>query len=162
MSALTGYGMDTLRAEIAALLASLWVDVDVCLPYTAGELLARVRERGTVELEYGERDVRVVGRVAPPWRASCRRRRRWAEGWSAIARRRSRRRQRPTDDRSARVAGWGTADDGSIVIWTVSEGRKGRRWREVVPRGGSVQSLLLETGSTAGSAISSWPVPTAC
>ena len=66
MSALTGYGMDTLRAEIAALLASLWVDVDVCLPYAAGELLARVRERGTVELEYGERDVRVVGRVAPP------------------------------------------------------------------------------------------------
>ena len=29
VSALTGYGMDTLRAEIAALLASLWVDVDV-------------------------------------------------------------------------------------------------------------------------------------
>ena len=65
MSALTGYGMDTLRAEIAALLASLWVDVDVCLPYTAGELLARVRERGTVELDYGEREVRVTGRVAP-------------------------------------------------------------------------------------------------
>ena len=35
------------------------------LPYAAGELLARVRERGTVELEYGERDVRIVGRVAP-------------------------------------------------------------------------------------------------
>ncbi len=51
--------------SIAALLASLWVDVDVTLPYTAGELLARVRERGTVELEYGERDVRVAGRVAP-------------------------------------------------------------------------------------------------
>jgi len=65
VSALTGYGMDTLRAEIAALLASLWVDVDVALPYAAGELLARVRERGTIELEYGERDVRVRGRVAP-------------------------------------------------------------------------------------------------
>ena len=65
MSALTGYGMETLRAEIAALLATLWVDVDVCLPYTAGELLARVRERGTIELEYGEREVRVKGRVAP-------------------------------------------------------------------------------------------------
>ena len=65
MSALTGFGMDTLRAEIAALLASLWVDVDVCLPYAAGELLARVRERGTVELDYGEREVRVDGRVAP-------------------------------------------------------------------------------------------------
>ena len=35
------------------------------VPYAAGELLARVRERGTVELEYGERDVRVRGRMAP-------------------------------------------------------------------------------------------------
>ena len=65
VSALTGFGMDTLRAEIAALLSTLWVDIDAALPYTAGELLARVRERGTVELEYGERDVRIVGRVAP-------------------------------------------------------------------------------------------------
>jgi GTP-binding protein HflX len=65
VSALTGYGLETLRAEIAALLSSLWVDVDVHVPYAAGELLARVRERGTVELEYGERDVRVRGRAAP-------------------------------------------------------------------------------------------------
>jgi GTPase len=65
VSALTGYGLDTLRAEIAALLASLWVDVDVRIPYAAGELLARVRERGTVDLDYGERDVRVHGRAAP-------------------------------------------------------------------------------------------------
>jgi GTP-binding protein HflX len=65
VSALTGYGMDALRAEISAQLASLWVDVDATVPYAAGELLARVRERGTVELEYGERDVRVRGRIAP-------------------------------------------------------------------------------------------------
>ncbi len=65
VSALTGYGMDTLRAEIAAVLASLWVDVDVALPYTAGELLARVRERATVDIEYRERDVHIRGRVAP-------------------------------------------------------------------------------------------------
>ncbi len=65
ISALTGFGLDTLRAEVSALLASLWVDVDVAIPYTAGELLARVRERGTVELEYRERDVRVHGRIAP-------------------------------------------------------------------------------------------------
>ena len=65
VSARTGFGMDTLRAEIAAVLASLWVDVDVALPYTSGELLARVRERGTVEVEYGGREVRIVGRVAP-------------------------------------------------------------------------------------------------
>jgi GTP-binding protein HflX len=65
VSARTGYGLDALRAEIAALLATLWVDVDVAVPYAAGELLARVRERGTVDLEYREYDVRVVGRVAP-------------------------------------------------------------------------------------------------
>jgi GTP-binding protein HflX len=65
VSALTGFGLDTLRLELAALLASLWEDVDVHLPYTAGELLARVRERGTVELDYGGRDVHVRGRVAP-------------------------------------------------------------------------------------------------
>jgi len=65
ISALTGYGLDTLRAELAALLASLWVAVDVRLPYAAGELLARVRERGAVELEYGGLDVAVRGRVAP-------------------------------------------------------------------------------------------------
>jgi GTP-binding protein HflX len=65
VSALTGYGLDTLRAELASLLASLWVSVDVHLPYTAGELLARIRERGTVELDYGARDVRVRGHVAP-------------------------------------------------------------------------------------------------
>ncbi|HEU4673576.1 MAG TPA: GTPase HflX [Candidatus Limnocylindrales bacterium] len=65
VSALTGFGLDTLRAEISALLASLWVDVDVAIPYAAGELLARVRERGTVELDYGEREVRVHGRIAP-------------------------------------------------------------------------------------------------
>ncbi|MFL5727392.1 MAG: GTPase, partial [Chloroflexota bacterium] len=65
VSALTGYGLDTLRAEMAAMLSSLWVDLDVHIPYAAGELLARVRERGTVELEYGERDVRVRGRAAP-------------------------------------------------------------------------------------------------
>ena len=65
VSALTGYGMDTLRAEIAALLATLWVDIDVAVPYTAGELLARVRERGTVDVDYRNRDVRVHGRMAP-------------------------------------------------------------------------------------------------
>jgi GTPase len=65
VSALTGFGLDTLRVELSALLASLWEEVDVRLPYTEGELLARVRERGTIELEYRARDVRVRGRVAP-------------------------------------------------------------------------------------------------
>ncbi len=65
VSAVTGFGLDTLRVEIAALLASMWEDVDVEVPYAAGELLARVRERGTVDLEYGDRSVRVYGRMAP-------------------------------------------------------------------------------------------------
>jgi GTP-binding protein HflX len=80
VSALTGYGLNTLRAEIAALLASLWVDVDLHVPYAAGELLARVRERGTVELEYGERDVRVRGRMAPALAGELRAA---AEAWEA-------------------------------------------------------------------------------
>ena len=65
VSARTGFGIDTLRAETAAVLGSLWVDVDVALPYAAGELLARVRERGTVDVEYREREVHLRGRVAP-------------------------------------------------------------------------------------------------
>ena len=65
ISAVTGFGLDTLRLELSTLLASLWVAVDTAVPYAAGELLARVRERGTVEVEYGERDVRVRGRMAP-------------------------------------------------------------------------------------------------
>jgi GTP-binding protein HflX len=65
VSAITGYGLDALRAELAALVASLWVDVDVLVPYTKGELLARVRERGTVDIEYREADVRIRGRVNP-------------------------------------------------------------------------------------------------
>jgi len=45
-----------------------------------------------------------------------------------------------------RVAGWGSLADGSVVTWTIADGRKGRRWREVVTRGSAViHALLLET-----------------
>lgn len=45
-----------------------------------------------------------------------------------------------------RVAGWGRGPDGTVVTWTVAEGRKGRRWREVVARGVDVvHALLIET-----------------
>jgi len=54
-----------LRARLSGVLADLWVDVDAVVPYAAGELLARIRERGTVEIRYRAHDVRVVGRVAP-------------------------------------------------------------------------------------------------
>jgi GTP-binding protein HflX len=65
VSAITGYGMDVLRARLSTLLADLWEEVDVALPYSEGELLSRVRERGTVDIGYRARDVRVKGRVAP-------------------------------------------------------------------------------------------------
>ena len=65
ISALTGYGLDTLRARLSALLADLWSEVDVAVPYTAGELISRIRERATVEIEYRATDVRIRGRVAP-------------------------------------------------------------------------------------------------
>jgi hypothetical protein len=45
-----------------------------------------------------------------------------------------------------RVAGWGTGAFGSVVTWTVAEGQKGRRWREVVRQGATaLHALLLET-----------------
>ena len=51
-----------------------------------------------------------------------------------------------------RRAGHGRATDGSLVTWSVAEGRRGRRWREVRTRGSAqagegtavVSSLLLE------------------
>jgi GTPase len=64
-SAVTGFGVDALRIRLARLLSDLWEDVDLAVPYDRGELLARIRERGSVELSYRARDVRVRGRVAP-------------------------------------------------------------------------------------------------
>ena len=147
VSALTGYGLDTLRAEIAALLASLWVDVDVAVPYAAGELLARVRERGTVELEYRERDVRVVGRVRAVAGGRARGGRRAAGPRSSAAATGS---SAPSDDRAAAPARAGVGSPTARrVTWTISEGRRGRRWREVVADGPAVRhALLLETDPT--------------
>jgi GTP-binding protein HflX len=65
VSAVTGYGLDSLRHRVATVLADLWEDVDVTLSYAEGELLARVRERGTIEIEYRDHDVHIVGRVVP-------------------------------------------------------------------------------------------------
>jgi hypothetical protein len=46
-----------------------------------------------------------------------------------------------------RRAGRGTDATGALVVWSVAEGRRGRRWREVrsVAGGGVVSALLLET-----------------
>ena len=50
---------------IAEVLAELWSEVDLSVPYSQGELLARVRERGTVTFEYRDEDVRIVGKIPP-------------------------------------------------------------------------------------------------
>jgi hypothetical protein len=48
--------------------------------------------------------------------------------------------------RPLRSGGRGTTPAGRSVIWSVAEGRRGRRWREVVRSGeGIAHSLLLET-----------------
>ena len=45
-----------------------------------------------------------------------------------------------------RRAGAGSLDDGTTVVWSVADGAKGRRWREVRSGpGGVISSLLLET-----------------
>ena len=45
-----------------------------------------------------------------------------------------------------RVGGRGQGADGPSVVWSVAEGSRGRRWREVRNAGGGVaSSLLLET-----------------
>jgi GTPase len=65
ISAVTGFGLDALRTELGAVLSSLWVDIEVDVPYAAGDLLARVRERGSVDIDYRGDGVHVRGRVAP-------------------------------------------------------------------------------------------------
>jgi hypothetical protein len=48
-----------------------------------------------------------------------------------------------------RVGGRGQGADGAAVVWSVAEGSRGRRWREVRNAGHAVaSSLLLETDTT--------------
>jgi GTP-binding protein HflX len=65
VSALTGEGIDQLRSAIAEVLGDLWTEVDLAVPYSEGELLARVRERGSVTFEYRDEDVKITGKVPP-------------------------------------------------------------------------------------------------
>jgi GTP-binding protein HflX len=83
VSAATGFGLDELRTGLSALLADLWEDVDVAIPYSEGELLSRVRERGTVDISYRGRDVRIKGRVTPALAGELRAA---AEQWRSAAR----------------------------------------------------------------------------
>ena len=65
VSALTGEGMDKVREKMSTALSELWLEVRLVIPYSAGELLARIRERGAVTFEYRDEDVLVEGRVPP-------------------------------------------------------------------------------------------------
>jgi hypothetical protein len=50
-------------------------------------------------------------------------------------------------DRPLRIAGWGRTAERAQVTWSIAEGRRGRRWREVVAFDeGLWHALLLETG----------------
>lgn len=51
-----------------------------------------------------------------------------------------------------RRAGRGTDATGALVVWSIAEGRRGRRWREVRSGsgGGLMSSLLLETDPGGG------------
>ena len=50
--------------------------------------------------------------------------------------------------RGPRIGGRTILPDGATVIWSVAEGRRGRRWRAVTTRNGSAEAdVLIETGS---------------
>jgi hypothetical protein len=66
-------------------LADLWDEVDVVLPYAEGELLARVRERGSVEVDYRDTGVRITGRVVPSLAGELRAAEARAEPTSALS-----------------------------------------------------------------------------
>ncbi len=82
VSARTGFGMDELRLRLSTTLAEHWEEVDVTLPYTEGGLLARVRERGTVEIDYRGQDVRLSGRLTPELAGELRAA---AERWAGVS-----------------------------------------------------------------------------
>jgi GTP-binding protein HflX len=66
VSARTGAGFDELREAIAVRLPHPPVRVDVLVPYSRGDLVARMHEVGEIDdLEHGADGTRVAGRVPP-------------------------------------------------------------------------------------------------
>ena len=51
-----------------------------------------------------------------------------------------------TDDRRLRLGGRVELPSGEVVVWSVADGRRGRRWRESVARDGvHLRAILFET-----------------
>ncbi len=64
ISALTGEGIETLKSEIARVLAESMVEIKVTLPHQRGDLLALIHDFGIVEDEqHSESGITVKGRV---------------------------------------------------------------------------------------------------
>ena len=98
----------------------------------------------------GERDVRVRGRVAPALAGELEARR----GALGRSRRSSRPNRSPPAEGTVtaylRRAGAGSLADGAELVWSVADGRRGRRWRAVASVDGLVTHALLLEVDLAG------------
>ena len=66
VSALRGEGLDALRERLAAAATARWKRIDATLPYAAGALVQRIRQRGALRrADYGERGIRIEAEVPP-------------------------------------------------------------------------------------------------
>jgi GTP-binding protein HflX len=73
-AATRGTGIDELRARLAAEAVRGWRTVAVRLPYSAGALLQRIREHGSLRsAEYGEAGIDVEAQVPPSFAAEIER-----------------------------------------------------------------------------------------
>jgi GTP-binding protein HflX len=77
LSALTGQGLDDLRAKIDHFLRQQMAPIDVVIPYSHGELVALAHENGFIEREehkeegthlVGRLPIELAGRYAEYWR----------------------------------------------------------------------------------------------
>jgi GTP-binding protein HflX len=72
VSAVSGEGLDDLRAKVSDLLRANMVEVDAVVPYARGELVARARASGDVDERYTDAGVRISGHLPPPIAAEVR------------------------------------------------------------------------------------------
>lgn len=66
ISAEQGYGLEQLKETLATVLARSMLDITVCLPYQAGELVTLFHQRGTVRSEsHTKKGTLISGRIPP-------------------------------------------------------------------------------------------------